>query len=105
MKDVHEIYTVFRSEYPGLNEKIQESGRALHLEGGPLDERSRCLLKVAISAASGHHRALETHLAAAREAGVSEDEIVHALLLLVPTCGFPSFMEAFSVLKGERSHD
>lgn len=101
MRDVHETYTVFKSEYPELNEKIEASGRALHVDGGPLDERVRGLLKVAMSAATRHHRALETHLVAAREAGASDEEIVHALLLLVPTCGFPTFMEAYSTFKGQ----
>jgi 4-carboxymuconolactone decarboxylase len=100
MEDVHELLTVFKSEFPGLYEKIEASGRALHTQGGPLDERTRSLLKVVISAASHHLRALETQLVGAREAGVTEDEITHALLLVIPTCGFPTFMEAYGTYKG-----
>ena len=100
MEDIHKVFTVFKAEFPGLYEKIDATGHALHVEGGPLDERTRALLKVAMSATSGHQRSLETHLAAAREAGVTEAEILHALLLLVPTCGFPTFMEAYSTYKG-----
>jgi AhpD family alkylhydroperoxidase len=100
VEDVHEIYTIFKSEYPELNERIEASGRALHVEGGPLDDRVRSLLKVAMSGATRHQRALETHLAAARASGVDEDELAHALLLLIPTCGFPTFMEAYSTFKG-----
>jgi alkylhydroperoxidase/carboxymuconolactone decarboxylase family protein YurZ len=33
-------------------------------------------------------------------AGVDEAEIEHALLLLIPTAGFPAFMKAYTVLKG-----
>jgi alkylhydroperoxidase/carboxymuconolactone decarboxylase family protein YurZ len=33
-------------------------------------------------------------------AGVAEDEIKHALLLLIPTAGFPAFMKSYAVLKG-----
>jgi alkylhydroperoxidase/carboxymuconolactone decarboxylase family protein YurZ len=43
--------------------------------------------------------ALETHIAKGREAGLSDAEIKHALLLLLQTMGFPTFMEAYSVLK------
>jgi alkylhydroperoxidase/carboxymuconolactone decarboxylase family protein YurZ len=100
MEDVHEILTVFKAEYPALYEKIEASGHALHVEGGPLDERTRSLLKVVISAACHHQRALETHLVGAREAGVTEAEIVHGLLLVISTCGFPTFMEAYSTYKG-----
>jgi len=97
--DVNEIYTIFKSEYPELNERIEASGRALHVDGGPLDERIRSLLKVTMVAATRYQRALETHLVAARESGVSEEELAHALLLLIPTCGFPTFMEAYSTYK------
>ena len=100
MEDIHKVFTVFKTEFPGLYEKIDATGHALHVEGGPLDERTRALLKVAMSATSGHQRSLETHLAAARQVGVTEAEILHALLLLVPTCGFPTFMEAYSTYKG-----
>jgi 4-carboxymuconolactone decarboxylase len=100
MKDIHEAYTVFKAEFPELSRKIDATSRALHDEGGPLDERTRALVKVAVAAASGHQRALQTHVAAARETGVAEAEILHALLLVVTTCGFPTFMEAYSTYKG-----
>jgi len=52
-----------------------------------------------VSGAAGHLKALETHCAMARELGVSDEEVVHALLMLVSTCGFPTFMEAYSTFK------
>jgi 4-carboxymuconolactone decarboxylase len=42
---------------------------------------------------------LETHVVAAREAGLTDAEILHAMLMLVSTCGFPTFMEAYSTFK------
>ncbi len=99
MKDIHETFTVFKNEFPELYTKYEEFGREVHLNGGPLSEKMRSLLKLVISGASGHHRALETHLAKAKEIDVPEDEIMHALLLLIPTCGFPTFMEAFTTFK------
>ncbi len=95
MEDVHKTFTIFKEEFPGVNAAHEELGREIHLQGGPLDAKTRALLKVVISAASGHLRALETHLRAAEEARVEPAEIKHALLLLVPTCGFPAFMEAY----------
>lgn len=100
MKDIHQAYTTFKSEFPELSRQIDATSHALRAEGGPLDERTCALVKLAAAGASGYQRALETHLVAAREAGVSEQEIVHALLLLVSTCGFPTFMEAYSTYKG-----
>ncbi|PLX41862.1 MAG: carboxymuconolactone decarboxylase family protein [Deltaproteobacteria bacterium] len=100
MKDLHPVFTKFKDEYPEIYEKHAELGRAVHGEGGPLDEKSRWLIKVAISAASGHERALQTHIAKAREAGVSDGELVHALMLIIPSLGFPAFMEAYSIFTG-----
>jgi 4-carboxymuconolactone decarboxylase len=102
MKDIHAVFTTFKDEFPELYGKYEELGREVHLNGGPLPEKVRALIKVVISGASGHHRALETHLAKARESGVSDEEIKHALLLLIPTCGFPGFMEAYSTFLGQR---
>ena len=99
MKDIHPIFTAFKEEFPGIHEKHEALGREVHSEGGPLDDRVRALIKIAIAAAGGHHRALETHVHAARGAGCSEEEIEHALVLLIPSCGFPAFMEAYSVYK------
>jgi AhpD family alkylhydroperoxidase len=99
MRDVHDIYTTFKAEYPDLSSRISDTSHALHVGGGPLDERTRALIKVAVSGAAGHLRALETHCAMARELGVSDEEVVHALLMLVSTCGFPTFMEAYATFK------
>jgi 4-carboxymuconolactone decarboxylase len=77
-------------------------GREIHEKSGPLPEKVHWLIKIAISAANRHPRALAAHILKAREAGVTEAEIRHALLMLVQTSGFPTFMEAYSVLKGRK---
>jgi alkylhydroperoxidase/carboxymuconolactone decarboxylase family protein YurZ len=99
MRDVHDIYTTFKAEFPELSARISETSHAIHTQGGPLDEKTRALIKITAAGAAGHHTALETHLVAAREAGVTDGEILHTLLMLVSTCGFPTFMEAYSVFK------
>jgi 4-carboxymuconolactone decarboxylase len=96
MEDLHEIFTVFKNNYPDIYQGHEALGKAIH-ESGPLPPRMRRLIKVAMSGASRHNRALETHISAAREAGATEDEIKHTLLLLIQTVGFPTFMEAYSV--------
>lgn len=100
MEDIHEVFSQFKEEFPEIHQKHEALGQAVHEKGGPLSEKSRWLIKIAISAACNHKRALETHLRKAREAGVSEEEIKHALLLLIPTAGFPAFMKSYAVLKG-----
>ncbi|MHB1345709.1 MAG: carboxymuconolactone decarboxylase family protein [Thermoleophilia bacterium] len=95
MEDVHKIFTQFKQEFPDVYTDYERLGRGIHQRGGPLDDKTRALLKLAVSGAAGHLRALETHVLAAREAEVSEEEIKHALLMLITTCGFPTFMEAY----------
>jgi 4-carboxymuconolactone decarboxylase len=99
MEDLHQIYTVFKNDFPKINEAHEALGEKIHKESGPLPEKLRWLIKIAISGASKHHLALETHVKKAREAGATDEEIKHALLLLIQTVGFPTFMEAYSTFK------
>lgn len=98
MKDVHEVFTRFKEEFPEVYARHEALGREIHENAGPLDEKSRWLIKIAISAACNHKRALATHIKRAREAGVADEQIKHALLLLISTVGFPAFMKAYAVL-------
>lgn len=99
MKDVHSLYTEFKEEFPEVNEKYEKLGKVIHEKSGPLDEKNRWLIKIGISGASGHIKALETHIKKAIEAGATKEEIKQTLLLLISTVGFPRFMEAYSVYK------
>jgi len=100
MKDLHKIFTMFKEEFPEVHSSHESLGKEIHEESGPLPEKIRWLIKIAVSAANRHSRALETHIMKAREAGVTDAEIKHALLMLIQTSGFPTFMDAYSVLKG-----
>ena len=97
MEDLHVIFTKFKEDFPKIYSDHEALGKEIHENSGPLDEKTRWLIKIAISGASRHALALETHITKAREAGVTDDE--QALLLLIQTTGFPTFMEAYSILK------
>jgi 4-carboxymuconolactone decarboxylase len=98
MENFHQNFTRFKEEFPGVSARHEALGKEIHEKVGPLPENSRWLIKIVISAACNHKRALATHIKKAKAAGVAEDEIKHALLLLIPTAGFPVFMKAYSVL-------
>jgi 4-carboxymuconolactone decarboxylase len=97
MEDLHEIFTKFKKDYPKVHSDHEALGKEIHEKSGPLTEKTCWLIKIAISGASRHEFALETHIMKAQETGVTDDEIKHALLLLIQTTGFPTFMEAYSV--------
>jgi len=98
MEDIHKVFTRFKEEFPEVYARHKALGREVHEKVGPLGENSRWLIKIAISAAYNHKRALATHFKKAKAADVTDEEIKHALLLLIPTAGFPTFMKAYSVL-------
>jgi 4-carboxymuconolactone decarboxylase len=99
MKELHEIFQKFKEDFPRIYAGHEELGIEIHDNSGPLPEKTRWLVKIAISAASRHLSALETHIAKGKEAGVTDDEIKHTLLLLMQTTGFPTLMEAYAVFK------
>jgi len=80
--------------HPEIYDAYSAFGRSVHEQGGPLDERTRWLVKVATSAALGLGKAQLTHMAKAVAAGCSAEELEHAILLIAPTAGFPRMMEA-----------
>jgi alkylhydroperoxidase/carboxymuconolactone decarboxylase family protein YurZ len=80
--------------HPEIYEAYSQFGKAVHEHGGPLDERTRWLIKVATSSALGLPKAQLTHMIKALEAGCSPEELEHTILLLAPTAGFPRMMEA-----------
>lgn len=96
MKDLHEMFTIFKKEFPAVHEAQEALGKVIHDEAGPLSDKSRWLIKMAISGATGHLLAMETHIAKARESGATEEEIKQVLLMIIQTTGFPTFMEAYS---------
>ena len=98
MEDIHQVFTRFKAEFPEVYARHEALGKEIHEKVGPLGENSRWLIKIAISAACNHKRALATHIMKAKAAGVTDEQIKHALLLLIPTAGFPAFMKAYSVL-------
>lgn len=99
MKDVHPLFSQFKEDYPEVYSGHEKLGVEIHDKSGPLPEKVRWLLKIAISGASRHLSALETHIARAKETGATDDEIKHTLLLLIQTTGFPNFMESYGVFK------
>jgi alkylhydroperoxidase/carboxymuconolactone decarboxylase family protein YurZ len=99
MKELHVTFQKFKEDFPRVYAGHEELGIEIHERSGPLPEKMRWLLKIAISGASRHLSALETHIVKGKEAGVTDEEIKQTLLLLMQTTGFPTLMEAYAVFK------
>ncbi len=77
----------------------EDFGKLIHTHGGPLDEKTRWLIKIAVSTAEGHELALQTHLQKAEKAGCSLEEMEHAILLTASTAGFPTMMSGLMTFR------
>lgn len=95
----------FIENHKDIYEAYMEYGKLIHEEGGPLDEKTKRLIKVATSATSQHHYAVKTHIRKALKAGCTKEEIEHAILLIAPTAGFPTAMEAIVALREEQGEE
>ncbi|SDL04204.1 carboxymuconolactone decarboxylase family protein [Natronincola ferrireducens] len=91
----------FIDKHKEIYEAYENYGHKLHEKGGPLDAKTRWLIKVAISAACQYEFALRTHIRKAYRCGCTLEEIEHAIMLVAPSGGFPKMMEALLVLRDE----
>ena len=64
--------------------------------GGPLDERSRALVKLGIAMGARMEGSVHAQVRKALEAGLKPKEIRHAALLALTTAGFPAMMTALT---------
>lgn len=85
----------FTKTYPEISQAYAQMGEAVH-NAGPLDQKTRELVKLAMSCGAQKEGAVHSHTRKALEAGCSEEEIRHVVLLLLPTVGMPSMMAAMT---------
>ena len=92
------FYTHFMQKYPEIGKKYEELGKAIH-EKGPLTERERVLIKMAVSGSHLYHSAFKSHVRKALVAGITKDEMEHLALLMLPTVGFPTTMAMLGMIE------
>ena len=88
-------YEAFKRSYSKIWQAYDRLGRLSH-EAGPLDEKTRELVKLALSVGARLEGAVHSHAARALEAGATAGEIRHVVLLGLTTLGFPSMMAALT---------
>lgn len=82
-------------DYPEVAKAYEELGKAVH-SSGPLDDKTRALIKLAISTGAGLEGAVHSHTRKAIELGISKEEIRQTVLLALPTIGLPPTMATMS---------
>ncbi len=95
MSNLPRGYRAFRKKHPEVYAAYEALGKTA-AESGPLDEKTRELIKLGMAAAPGSESAVQSHVHRALEAGAPPAEIEHALTLGINTLGFPTMMAALS---------
>ena len=88
-------YTEFIKTYPEIGDAYSSLGKAV-ADAGPLDAKTRALVKVGVSIAAGLEGGTHSNARKALEAGCTPDELRHAALQSLTTIGFPAMMKGMT---------
>jgi 4-carboxymuconolactone decarboxylase len=91
-------YQQFEKSYPIVMQAVEALGQATQA-AGPLDSKTRALVKLAIAVGAFREGAVHSHTRRALEAGCTPDELRHVGVLAITTIGFPSTMATMSWLE------
>ncbi len=86
-------YKRFVKDYPDIDKAYSAFAQACH-QHGPLDEKTRRLVKLGIAVGLGSEGAVKSHARRALQLGAARDEVEHAVLLAMTTIGFPATIAA-----------
>ena len=86
---------IFAAEFPEVWKAYEALGAAC-ATAGPLDARTRRLIKLALSIGAGSEGAVHSHARQGLEADLSKEEVMQVAALAITTLGFPRAMAAMS---------
>lgn len=78
-----------RAKYPAIWQAFSNLAQACH-DAGPLDEKTRRLVKLAIAVGAGTEGGTHSAVRHASEAGLTIQEMEHVVLLSITTVGIPA---------------
>jgi len=93
----------FEDKHPAVWQAFAKLGEACH-ETGPLDERARRLVKLAMAVGLRHEGAVHSATRNALQSGVTREEIEHVAILAITTVGWPSAFAAMTWIGEEIAH-
>ncbi len=92
----------FQKKHPAVWEAFAKRGTACH-EAGPLDEKTRRLIKLALAVGFRHEGAVHSATRNALRSGVTREEIEHLVILAITTMGWPNAYAAMTWIEDEIS--
>src|SRR5579871_6027599 len=91
MSKVPERFRNFMANHPEIADAYDRMGKAV-ADAGPLDAKTRALVKLGIALGAGLEGASHSQARKAMDAGATADELRHAALQALTTLGFPAMM-------------
>lgn len=82
-------------DYPDIWKAYSSLGEAC-ANSGPLDDKVRRLVKLALAIGAASEGAVHSHTRRALEAGMTAEEIKQVAMLSIPTLGFPRAIAALT---------
>ena len=98
MSQLPKPYQQFRVDHASVYSAYEHLGEAA-ANAGPLEPKTRELIKLGMAAAIQSESAVQSHTYRALENGASPEEIEHTLLLGINTLGFSTMMAALTWAK------
>ena len=95
MAKLPKAFESFRSRYRSVYDAYEILGGTAH-EAGPLDQKTRELVKLGMAVGGRLEGAVRSHAHRALEAGATPQEIEHVILLAITTSGLPTAVAAFT---------
>jgi alkylhydroperoxidase/carboxymuconolactone decarboxylase family protein YurZ len=92
----------FKEKYAGVWDAFAKLGDACH-HAGPLDEKTRRLVKLALAIALRHEGGVHSATRRALKSGVTRAEMEHVALLAITTIGWPAANAAMTWIGDEFS--
>jgi 4-carboxymuconolactone decarboxylase len=89
-----DVYKDFIKQYPDIQKYYDALANSCH-KAGPLDKKSRRLIKLGIAIGMNSEGGVRSHARRALEEGINPDEIRHVVLLAFTTSGFPYMIAAY----------
>jgi AhpD family alkylhydroperoxidase len=95
MKQLPPTVKAFTESFPGVWQAYEALGKAC-AEAGPLDARTRRLIKLALAVGADSEGAVHSHARQALGEGISPQELRQVAALAITTLGFPAAMKGLS---------
>ena len=91
MNYLPDIYQEFQQQFPDVAKAYDDLAAKCH-DWGPLDEKTRRLIKLGVAIGLSSEGAVRSHARRALEEGITADELRHTVLLALTTAGFPTMI-------------